>query len=307
MEFLKETAFAVKIEWVIDWKRRKGTLKVRGHEQPLTGHEGTMTVYPFNKEGIFTSNVENVNHVRKLALMARVYKFDIMALLDYIANAKSIRPRHIEDVIHTPPYIVKKILQFCLANKLVAYASGGYRKSMDFVSQLTAFKVAFEGDKEKFIPLKERVSDTTVKGEPSMEEYANLDEGSIMLGDEIERVRTALNVKPSHKKLLIKKLEKWKHEAIKIKREKFRDSGLSEAQIAVMMGKDDSDSDIDNDSDHEHDVQPQKKKKRKSELEIFKDIAEDEQELNDSQLETDNEEKEDPSIVRRHFRKKKVK
>jgi len=238
MTFGDDKAFAITVQWEIDWKRKIGKLRVKHKECEMKDATGTWTLLPVGNEPLFDSHVDNVSVLRRLELMARMYKFSIARLCDYIANARSIRPKHLEQFVDIPSYVVKQIINYCVEKKLLAFRTGGYVKSLLFVNALAEFKMALEGERKTFSMLAERMTDVAAEGDPSMEEYANLEEANIMFSDAIIEAQETPLLKKKVKEVYIAKLRRWQREAMKIKRQRLEEQGVSEVKIALLLGKD---------------------------------------------------------------------
>lgn len=274
-----DSDFAVNI--VYDLKHK--TLTVQKNVYHMNKTTGTFTLYPFSKDNIFASQKTDVDVIMKLRLIARIHKFNVQKLLDYMANAMTIRPKHLTEFMSLPPYIVKKIMTFCLTNKLIVYASNGYRKSQEFARLLAEYRVPIEGpnNKEKFIPMPEYEAEAN--GELSWEGLALTEDGEVVMRQEIDRIKNAMNLRGSHRKILLAIAGKW----MALKR------------------------------NYDKEVRPRKTEQENFKLAIEEEKAAalaEEKELKKnkrsnkpSEPEYDDEGEEDPSIVRRHFRKKKVK
>lgn len=313
MEFGDDDAFAVDLNFKFHWKKQQGILSVRGRHYALKGEDITVRIYPYDSESIFAKNEDNVNELRQLELIARTHNFDVKKLCNYMANTVTMRPKGIEQYMNIPPFVVKGIIAFCMGKNYLSSVPGGYRKTQSFSQQLESFRAVREGEKRPFVFLKEGIVDVIVKGDPSMELYASTENGNVMLVQEIDRVQQAGNVKKHVKEEYIERLRKWLSIHKKNKRQRMKDAGFTDMQIALELGKDedDSDSDSDSDSNSKYDAvqkkKNKKKEKRKSELDMIKEITKEEGYGHDTEPEYDDTDTVNPITDGKHFRKKKLK
>ena len=270
---------------VIDYNKSKATLTIGEHMFKMKHATGRIVINPFEQR-IFARRATNMNPIKRLKIMTEKYRIDFDGLMTYIANATIIRPKHFQDIVHIPLYIAKVILDFLLKEKLIVFTRYGYMKTKDGSMRLLEYKLTLEHENVKFVPIKERETDATYEGEESWELFAKTEGGIDLINAELERIKNAALSK-SEKKRLLMIGESWKKKALNREREMKQKKSEYE-QMKDIIEEEKREAEV-------FDEQEKKKKKGNGKY-------------NDPEPEYDDDEnrKEDPSIVRRHFRKKRL-
>jgi len=215
------------------------------------------------------------NILRALAVEKR---FDFMVLAKYLANADMVRMKQLSEILNIPPYIAKVIITTCLRHDGLVPKKHYYEKTAEFAESINKYELARNSGKERFIPVVERQADTKTVNQESWEGWALKPDGLMYMTAEKERIEKNVMLKRSIRKRLL---------------------GIADHWIKVKQNRD-------------KEMRP-----KKSERERMKEIIE--EEMRDAEAfdkthgkpqipeYNDDEAYEDPSIVRRHFRKKKPK
>lgn len=219
-----------------------------------------------------------------LRLLAMEKKFNVADLFQYFGASTVIRQRQLEQVLNVPPYIATLILVTCI--KMGALTSHGYhyRKSQTMLELLGAkYDVQSINTRRTFEPVPERAES---EEEDSWEKWGMDDDNGLDLMEaERARIENDARLKNSVRKRLLKIADTW------IRKKKDRVKALKPRQSEKERMKD-----VIAEEEREaaaFDTIEKKKKKKGG---------------NHDQAVYDDEENsvEDPSLVRKHFRKKKV-
>ena len=184
------------------------------------------------KDDIFAA-ADNAIRINKTLHALAVHKqFDFAQLLVYLSNTHQIRLKHLAEILDVPPYVAKQIILVCMRFQGLIQTGYYYVKSALFAEALMKFEVPKSMEKEKFVPVKERIGQAKTASEETWEGWNEIEDdedgnndGLKSMINERERIVNAINLKTSIRKLLLAQADKW----IKLKqskRQKARGSDL---------------------------------------------------------------------------------